>query len=162
MSGSILGFASPMEEGRLQNGIPYGAMSGSSYASISPVLARKFVLPFFGVFHQGSGCQISGLLSAALSTRNLTGIATANPSSILKLVHLIEDNIDQLMTLLRGEHSSWVLPAAEACLPEILQRGDHRHIAELNKKLHLNGSLTPADIWPKLSTIATWTVAAVA
>ncbi len=157
MSGSILGFASPMEEGRLQNGIPYGAMSGSSYASISPVLARKFVLPSSAFSIKDLDAKYQVYCLAALSTRNLTGIATANPSSILKLVHLIEDNIDQLMTLLRGEHSSWVLPAAEACLPEILQRGDHRHIAELNKKLHLNGSLTPADIWPKLSTIATWT-----
>ncbi|NKB54344.1 MAG: hypothetical protein GKR97_19395 [Rhizobiaceae bacterium] len=156
MKGSILGFASPMEEGRLANGLPYGAMSGSTYASISKILARKFVLPTsaFSIADVEAKYQVYCL--AVLASKNLTGIATANPSSILKLVHLIADNADNLLAALEGKKTSWLLPEARSCLPEIQQRMDRQRVAQLKDAFRTQGSLAPHDIWPKLSTIATW------
>ena len=157
LSGSILGFASPREEGRLSNGLAYGSMSGSTYASASPILLKKFALPasVFAIKDQEAKYQAYGL--AVLAGKNLTGIATANPSSILKLVNLIDDSLQELLSSLVGQPSSWLQPEALSILPEIRERADHRHLKNMINKLHSGEELTSRDVWPKLSTVATWT-----
>jgi hypothetical protein len=157
MAGSILGFASPAEEGRLKNGLPFGSMSGSTYKSVSPILAKKFVLPPSAFSIEDLAAKYQAYALAVLATQNLTGIVTANPSSILKLVRLIESNLQNLLKSLAGERTSWLLPEALAILPEIRARSQGMRITELNEKFSANKQLNPHDIWPKLSTIATWT-----
>lgn len=39
--GSVLGFASPGEEGRLKNGKPFGSTSGVTYNSLSTIIEKK-------------------------------------------------------------------------------------------------------------------------
>lgn len=157
MKGSILGLASPAEEGRLKNGRPFGSMSGSTYKSLSPIVAKKFVLPAsaFSVSDIAARYQVYAL--AALSASDLTGIATANPSSILKLARFIEDNSEVLVTSLIGGPSQWLLPEARAVLPDIRKRAQNRRLSELDDRISVKKQLTSQDIWPELSTIATWT-----
>lgn len=157
MQGSILGFASPMQEGRLANGIPYGAMSGSAHASISRIVARKFALPPTVFSITNIAAKYQAFCLAVLATKNLTGIATANPSTILKLVQLIEANMEHLLNALQGRPDDWLIPEARASLEEIKRRADGRHIAALRDKYQTGGKLSPDDIWPSLSSVATWT-----
>lgn len=157
MSGSILGFASPVEEGRLKNGLPFGSISGSTYKSVSPILAKKFVLPPSAISIENLAAKYQVYALAVLATENLTGIVTANPSTILKLVHLIESNLSDLLKSLASEPTSWLLPEARAILPEIRKRSKGTHIDQLYEKFSSQKQLKPRDIWPNLSTIATWT-----
>lgn len=157
MKGSILGLASPAEEGRLKNGRPYGSMSGSTYKSLSPIVAKKFVLPAsaFSVNDMAAKYQVYAL--AALAANDLTGIVTANPSSILKLARFIEDNTEALVSSLSGGTSSWLLPEARAVLPDIRKRAQNKRLSDLDDRISTNNQLTSRDIWPELSTVATWT-----
>jgi len=157
LKGSILGFASAVEEGRLENGRSYGSVSGSTYKSISPIVASKFVLPkqVFAFKDANAKYQIYAL--ATLASDNLTGIVAANPSSILKLVTLIEENTNYLLQILTGNSSSWPLPETAKTLPHLLNMISNERLAFLVRRYKSQGKLTPNDVFPALSAIATWT-----
>ena len=153
--GSILGFASPVEEGRLKNGRAYGSASGSSYHSLSPLLERKFLLPrgAFSVPDVEAKYQIYAL--AALAADNVTGIAAANPSSVLKLSSIIRQDATLLIGALLTGDTEGLRPYTASFLEELSAKPNR--LSTLKKAIDANGTLAPEDIWPKLSAIATWT-----
>jgi len=157
LKGTVLGFASAAEEGRLKNGCSYGSVSGSTYKSISPIVAGKFLLPrqVFAFDNAEAKYQAYALLT--LASDNLTGIAAANPSSILKLVRLIEENTDDLLQVLTGNSSPWLLPEAAAIVPQLLNNTNNNRTKELIVSYTKHGKLTPNVVFPALSAIATWT-----
>ena len=155
--GSILGFASPVEEGRLKNGRAYGSASGSSYHSLSPLLERKFLLPrgAFSVPDVEAKYQIYAL--AALAADNVTGIAAANPSSVLKLSSIIRQDATVLIGALLTGDTEGLCHNTASFLEELRHRAKPNRLSILKKAIDANGTLAPEDIWPKLSAIATWT-----
>ena len=156
-TGSILGFASPAEEGRLANGKSYGSMSGSAYHSLAPVVARKFAVPVaaFAIKDMAAKYQLYAL--AALAADDVTGIAAANPSSILKVATIIDEQAPCLVHALASGDGGDLAPEAAAFLEDIARRADPRRIARLRDSLSTRDRLTPDTIWPRLSAIATWT-----
>lgn len=155
--GSILGFASPVEEGRLPNGVAYGSTSGSTYRSLSPVLAKKFIVPYsaFSISDMEAKYQVYAL--SVLAAEDITGIVAANPSSILKVVDQIADNpLVFLEALETGEHKA-LLPETNDFLPQLSARTKPKRLSALKAALQSKGHLTPEDVWPQLSAIATWT-----
>lgn len=157
LAGSVLGFASPAEEGRMENDIPYGSMSGSAYKSLSPILARKFVLPSSAFSIKDVDAKYQAYALATLAADDLTGIVAANPSSILKLAHLIVQNSVAYVEVLAGGDASWLEPEAHEIVSNILKRVKSARQSALMDKLNSGQHLNSADIWPNLSTIATWT-----
>ncbi|MHA1565938.1 MAG: GH3 family domain-containing protein, partial [Alphaproteobacteria bacterium] len=155
--GAILGFASPAIEGHLNNGAPYGSASGSSYRSLSPILAGKFILPPLTYEISDNEAKYRAYALAILATQDITGIVTANPSSILKVVKIILADKHQLLAALASGSSTNLHPEVAKLLPEIIRRGNPQHIRQLQRRLQATGTLHPADIWPRLSAIATWT-----
>lgn len=155
--GSILGFASPAMEGRLKNGTPFGSTSGSTYRSLSPVLARKFILPQSAFSIQDTAAKYQVYALAALATDDITGVAAANPSSLLKVLSIIKADAPQLLHALLSGTGPALLPEAAKAVDEIAGRGNARHTRELLDKLASGAELRPADLWPRLSSIATWT-----
>ena len=155
--GSILGFASPVEEGRLGNGRAYGSASGSSYRSLSPLLERKFLLPHgaFSVPDVEAKYQIYAL--ATLAADDVTGIAAANPSSILKLSSIIRQEAPLLIEALSTGSSAGLRPETTSFLAELGHRAKPNRLRSLKKAIDVSGALAPEDIWPRLSAIATWT-----
>ena len=155
--GSILGFASPVEEGRLKNGRAYGATSGITYQSLSPVLARKFILPYAAFSINDMEAKYQSFALAALAADDVTGIVAANPSSILKVVNLIDADAPRLLAALSSGEQDGLLSETIALLPHLKARTKPRRLKALRDALGANGRLAPDDIWPKLSAVATWT-----
>ncbi len=155
--GAILGFAGPATEGHLQNGTPFGSASGSTYRSLPPILARKFVPPpsAFSIRDMAAKYQIYAL--AALATDDITGVATANPSSLLKVLSVVRADAPQLLSALLSQPGPSLLPQVAKAAGEIAGRGNPSHIRTLLDKLASGHELQPADLWPRLSAVATWT-----
>ncbi|MBX2839054.1 MAG: GH3 auxin-responsive promoter family protein, partial [Gammaproteobacteria bacterium] len=92
-----------------------------------------------------------------LASDNLTGIVTANPSSVLKLVRLIEEHTYDLLQILTGNASKWTLRETKKILPELRNITNQSRLAHLVHSYTKYGRLTPDDVFPVLSAIATWT-----
>lgn len=157
LKGSILGFASAAEEGHFKNGCGYGSVSGSTYRSVSSIVASKFLVPpaIFTFKDVQAKYQIYAL--ATLASDSLTGIVAANPSSILKLVRIIEDNTERLLHCLFGGESDWLLPEARALMPQLRKKMSAERALKLGSSFSEHGKLHPQDVFPVLSAIATWT-----
>jgi len=157
LKGSILGFASAAKEGKLDNGCNYGSVSGSSYKSVSPLVAKKFVVPAKVFSFKDVNAKYQAYALSVLASDTLSGIVAANPSSILKLVRYIEKNTHELLHILNGSKSPWLLPETAIVLSSIRRCAAKQRLLNLNEYYTQNKNLLPAEVFPALSTIATWT-----
>jgi len=156
-AGKILGFAGAAVEGTLSNGCSYGSVSGSTYQSLSPIVSSRFATPPQAMHIHSVEVKYQVFALTVLGCENLTGIVAANPSSILKLARMISDSTDELLNALNGTDSEWLMQQTRELLPAIRLRSSDERIIELTQLYQRNGSLTPAEIFPRLSAIATWT-----
>jgi hypothetical protein len=155
--GSILGFASPFIEGRLENGVGYGSTSGSTYRSLSAVIAGKFLVPDAAFAIKDLEAKYLLYALAVLSAGNITGVVAANPSSILKVTDLVNSKASALLDALRTGSPNGLPAETRAAGEKIMRRADRRRVNRLANALKRRGGLSPQEIWPRLSAIATWT-----
>jgi hypothetical protein len=155
-SGSILGMASPMMEGRLENGIAYGSSSGSAYRSLSRLLTDKFAAPAqtFEITDVAAKYQVYAM--AVLASPDISGIVAANPSSILKVCEIIESDQESLLGALNKRSVDQLLPEAAPAVAEIFKKMDVVRVQNLLQTRQTKGLLSPKDVWPNLTAIATW------
>jgi len=156
-SGSILGMASPWREGRLENGVAFGSSSGSAYRSLSRLLTGKFATPpqAFEITDVAAKYQVYAM--AVLASPDISGIVTANPSSILKICEIIEADQALLLDALERRSVDQLLPEAAQTVAGIFKNLDQARVLDLLKAQQTQGQLLPESIWPKLAAIATWT-----
>ncbi|MEM7444360.1 MAG: GH3 auxin-responsive promoter family protein [Pseudomonadota bacterium] len=155
--GSILGFASPAEEGRLKNGTPYGSISGTTYRSLSPIMARKFVLPPSAFAIKDLEAKYQAYALGALAADDITGLVAANPSSLLKVQTLIQTMAPELLETLALGSGKGVRDEAVSLAAEIVAIRGLDRANRLRETLAAKGRLDPTDIWPRLAAVATWT-----
>lgn len=136
-AGKVLAIGSPAIEGYTEHGTPYGAMSGLIYESMPAQLRRRYVL-HPAVFHiQDHTERYLETIRQALSEPGVSLIATANPSTLIRL--------DQLM----NAHAAEIIG-------QIGQRNAAR-AATLDRLAGARGRLLFADVWPQLRVVNTWT-----
>lgn len=142
--GKTLAIVSPAIEGKLDTGTPYGAMSGLIYKSMPRFVRAKYVVPP-NVFELTDYEQKYFLIAAfALATKNITLIATANPSTLLKLEEVIRRKWGELINEInRGNQYGLKANPARA--------------AELTALSHEESAAYFAEFWPKLTAVTTWT-----
>lgn len=135
--GMVLAIVSPAVEGRLDTGTPYGSMSGLIYQSMPAFVRAKYVVPP-KVFEIGNYDQKYYLITLhALAEKNITMIATANPSTLGKLEKIMNDQSERLL--------------------EDIQAVNLKRAGELRELLSDKGALMFSDIWPNLKSVTTWT-----
>ena len=135
--GKILAIVSPAIEGRIKSGTPYGSMSGLIYSSMPRLTRLKYVLPT-GVFDTEDYDQkYYDIALHALMTPDISMVATANPSTLVKLEQVI---IDQM----------------ESLIDDIAKLKPER-AKVLKRMLDSKGELIVSDLWPQLNVITTWT-----
>ncbi len=158
-SGKLLAIVSPDIEGTLGTGTPYGAISGLIYKSMPTLLRYSYLLPFEIFTISDYDLKYYLICAFALSSENITLIATPNPSTILRLKDIIDTNLENLLQDIESGTLSWI----EEIDPEKKQKIRSKfkpnqlrasQLRELKKK---KGSLIISDIWPKLRLITTWT-----
>jgi hypothetical protein len=129
--GKMLVIAGQEIEGYLETGTSYGSMSGFLSAALPSVLQAKRILP--EAIHNISEYQQKYLyLTAwALSEPDLSVVATANPSTFLKLLEM-----------------DWIAP---------FPRPTRGRLRFLQSFVGHEDQLTVEALWPKLQAVVTWT-----
>jgi len=147
--GKMLVISGQEIEGYLESGSPYGSMSGMLSASLPSVLQAKRFLP--EAIHGISDYQQKYLyLTAwALSEPDLSVVATANPSTFLKLLEMGREHFSQLVEQLEvncKKDSDGVLP---------FPRPTRRRLRDLQSFLGHEDQLTVDFVWHALGEIST-------
>ena len=158
-SGNILAIISPDIEGTLSTGTPYGAISGLIYKSMPALLRRGYLLPFEIFSVTDYDIKYYLICAFALKSKNITLIATPNPSTILRLKDIIDTNFENLLLDIESGNLSCmngIDPKRRARINSKFKPNPLRasQLRELKKQ---KGSLIISDIWPNLKLISTWT-----
>ena len=158
-NGKVLGIRSPAVEGYLDTGTPYGSMSGFIYKSMPGLVRSKFVVPT--EIFEIEDYELKYYLIAVFSLveDNITLMATANPSTILKLGNIIGKQSHGLVHNIK----TGTLPKLDK-LSVDQKKNIERNFKKNTKRadrleniLSEKGNLTFADIWPNLKAVCTWT-----
>ena len=158
-SGKLLAIVSPDIEGTLSTGTPYGAISGLIYKSMPTLLRYSYLLPFEIFTISDYDLKYYLICAFALSSENITLIATPNPSTILRLKDIIDTSLENLLQDIESGNLSWIKEIDSEKKQRIISKFKPNklrasQLRELKKK---KGSLIISDIWPNLRLITTWT-----
>ena len=157
-SGKIFAVVSPAIEGYTASGLPYGSASGLLYQNMPAMARSKYVVPsdVFNIRQYDAKYLLLALF--ALAESRVTIIATANPSTLVRLLEVINTHALALIEML--ESGSIVLPQYQESLPSSITAcfSAQPERAKVFKEIVLrNKHLSYADLWPNLQTLATWT-----
>lgn len=158
-SGKIWVMAASAEEGRFENGVPWGSASGFLYASMSPAIAKKYLIPPEVFSIADSGLKYVLILRLALSEKNITYFSAANPTTLLRLCALVNQHGHALVEdIERGRFSreSELTPNVTRAIKKGL-RANAARAAELRKVFNSDHAATFNDLWPSLRLVSTWT-----
>ena len=142
-------------EGRMEGGTPFGSASGLLYQGQSRLVRSRYVLPHEVADIEDYDSRYLATVIFGLAERDVTGMATANPSTFLRLLSVAD------------RHSATILEAIatgrmpdEASLPARVRQGLKANPGRseyLARCLETAGRFTYTDIWPQLRGIVTWT-----
>ncbi len=151
--GQVFGITGQAVEGLMPAGLPYGSASGLLYKRMSNLVRKKYVLPPEVADIPDYESRYFATAAHALAEPNVTGLGTANPSTLVRLLDLIRSEPEALIQAL---HDGRLPQGADKPLEVKLPR-KRRRARQLDRLLTARGSLTYADIWPSLKGIMTWT-----
>ncbi len=151
--GRVLGITGQAIEGLMPSGVPYGSASGLLYKRMSKLVRRKYVLPPEIADIPDYDLRYFATAAFALAERNVTGIGTANPSTLVRVRDLIRSEPEALIEAVHEGR----LPAGADLPVESRLTPDPSRARELEGLLETKGALDYADIWPDLKGIMTWT-----
>lgn len=157
-AGRILAIVSPAHEGLLPSGVPFGSVSGALYRAMPRVARAKYVVPPEVFEIADYELRYLLILRLALAEPNLTAMASANPSTFLKLLSTLRDNRARLLAdLERGGFSRLhELPGQVRRAVEPRLRCDRTRAGALRHAL-MGAPVSFADVWPHLRLVSTWT-----
>lgn len=149
--GTMLVLAGQEIEGYLESGTQFGSMSGFLTAALPSVLQPKMFLPkaVQGITEYQQ--KYLYLAAWALSQPDLSVVATANPSTFLKLLEVGRQHFSQLVGQLglnRKKTPDWVAP---------FPRLSRSRLRYLQSFIGQEDQLTVEALWPKLKAVVTWT-----
>jgi len=153
--GQIAGFGGAYVEGRLPSGQPFGSASGQTYATAPRFVRKKFVVsePAFGIADPTEKYHAYAL--SALAAGDLTGIITANPSTLLSVLAHVRGNAEVVLRdLAQGSFTISENPGKTAMLT--MAQAEPRPDRAKTLEAALAQGLPLGQIWPGLNTIATW------
>lgn len=154
----VVSLVSPAIEGHTPSGLPYGSTSGHIYKNMPGIVRRTYSIPY-EVFEMADyQAKYYAIMRISLE-HDVRFLATANPSSILKLCDKASEYSEQLIRDIRDG----TLSADLAVEPEIRAalarhfRPNPRRAQELSAaRQRRDGVLKPGDYWPKLGLIGCW------
>lgn len=156
--GKLLLIASPAVEGTLASGTPYGSTSGHIYRSM-PALARtKYVVPHEVFTIAGHDLKYLVILRLALACPDITAMASANPSTFLRLHSVLLEHRHRL----REEIVTGAMPEMDRLAPDVRAAVEPRLHCTAVRARELAAALdgpapTYEDLWPGLRLVNTWT-----
>ena len=151
--GQVFGITGQAVEGLMPSGVPYGSASGLLYKRMSKRVRKKYVLPPEVADIPDYDLRYFATAAFALAEPDVTGVGTANPSTLVRILDLIRS---QPEALIRAVHDGR-LPHGAALPPRSGLAANRGRARELERLLASNGALDFASVWPNLRGIMTWT-----
>ena len=138
--------------------MPYGSISGSFYKNLPIYLKAKYVLPAAIFDISDYETKYALIVRLAITQKNITFMASANPTTFLKLLTVLHNNRQELLADLKNETFSRLDSLPPQLRQEILPYLDCSQVrkAELESLLS-HDHLTFRDLWPYLRLVSTWT-----
>lgn len=150
LAGMIFGVTGQAVEGKMPGGTPFGSASGLLYQSHSKLMQSRYVLPPRISDIEDYEGRYLAMAVHGLSEPSVTCIGTANPSTLVRLLSIINENPDVILRAIADGR----LPGMEfeSTLAPNSPRAEY-----LSNKLNATGQLTYSDVWPDLKAVLTWT-----
>lgn len=152
--GRLLAISGALREETLPDGTPIGSATGLIYATMSPWIRHKYVLPAEVFEIEDYELRYAVIARLAVQHQSLSMIATANPSTILRLLEQMEaDRAALAVDVAQG--GSRLLPR----LPPQVARQVQAFLKASPRQarvLAAAGPLSLAQLWPRLRAVMTW------
>ncbi len=157
--GKILAIVSPTIEGRLDSGLQYGSMSGLISSSMSKFARYKYVVPEVVFEIKDYDAKYYYICLFALNYKDITFIATANPSTIIKINQVIFKYRKKLLRDLNGKNlkNTFKLPDIQFALINKQFNQNLARVIELQNIIDTENDFQLKNIWPNLQVISMWT-----
>jgi hypothetical protein len=156
--GRVLGIGGARCEERLADGTPAGAATGLIYETMPPPLRSKYAVPAPVFAIEDYELKYAVLARLALRAGDLSVIATANPSTILRLLEVARGSLGAILAEMESGEAALLreLPAALARTLRVLTVPDRARAAALRPLQSRGDEATMADLWPGLRAVVTW------
>lgn len=156
--GKLFAIVSPAIEGYLESCIPYGSASGLTYQNMPAMARTKYVVPYkvFEIPDYELKYRIIALF--AMLEHRVSIAATANPSTLVRILEIINTEFDTLLAMLDPSEPE-VIPVdttIRRAITDLVEQAPDR-IEKLKQTYAVNRCLSYRDIWPDLQTVVTWT-----
>lgn len=158
-AGKLWVMAAPAEEGRMENGLPWGSASGFLYANMARAIAAKYLVPPEVFAIADNGLKYRSILRLALAAREITYLSAANPTTLARLCALANEYGAELADDIErgGFGGESALPPAAARAIRKRLRADPDRARELRAIFGRGRPASFADLWPGLRLVSTWT-----
>lgn len=154
LEGSTFAISGAAVEGRMAGGTPFGSASGLLYRSQSRFVRSRCVLAPELSDIEDYDARYLLMAIAGLAEPRVTLMATANPSTFLRLLSVVDRNLDTILEAISTGRTPDGL-GCTAALGDTLEPRPRR--ARELAELAASGPLDYADIWPGLRGVMTWT-----
>ena len=155
LSGKGFAISGQAVEGRMEGGTPFGSASGLLYQSQSRLVRSRYVLPPEIADMEDYESRYLAMVIYGLAEAGVTGIATANPSTFLRLLSVAdkyaESILEAIATGCMPDQDSFPAPVRHGL------KASPSRAAYLANCLESAGRFTYIDIWPELKGVVTWT-----
>ena len=153
--GKAFGIMGAAVEGELDSGHTVGSVSGHLYQSLPKPLKARFVVPPEVSQITDYALKYLVIVRLALAEPQITYLGSPNPSTFLRLLDVIRDERDLLVSSLRSGRFE-----ALAGLDPSIRDPIARKIRQAPGRASLLAGLrepTFADLWPNVRLVTTWT-----
>ena len=151
LRGKIFAIGGPATEETTTRGIGIGAASGLLYRQQSRFVRSRYVLPPEAFEVCDSILRYKVFAVCGLAEKDVSAIATANPSTFVRLLTIVNENLEEILRHV----SDGTLPTNSQELTPA--RRNPSNAQRLLKIFEREGALTLSDIWPNLRGVVTWT-----
>ena len=155
LSGKIFGITGQAREGQMNGGTPFGSASGLLYKSQSKFVRSGYVLPPEVSDIEDYECRYLVMAILGLRERDVTCLGTANPSTLIKLLSVIDQNAEQILRSIGSGQYPKDIIAPAGSLPDF--EPDPGRANDLERAFGLSARPQFHDIWPGLKGLMVWT-----
>lgn len=155
-SGYALEVVSRQKKPPLRGIVPCGSISGLIAEMQNPIFKCICAAPGAGLIEEPLGRYYFFLRSAI--EKNLTFISTANPSTLILMARLVDEEKEKIIKDVHDGTLSRKMHISEEVCKRLEQRlkPNKKRSRELEGMARTSGKLLPRDFWPHLKIIATW------
>ena len=142
-------------EGWMEGGTPFGSASGLLYQSQSRLVRARYVLSPEIADIEDYETRYLAMVIYGLAEGNVTGMATANPSTFLRLLSVADKHADTVLKAI----ATGRMPVGDS-LPDAVKhrlKANPSRAEYLSDRLEAAGRFSFIDIWPDLKGVVTWT-----